>query len=244
MGNSTKPHVPVENQLLAALPEKEYLRLLPELELVPLTFAELLYKPGERVEHVYFPNNGLICLTSPVNQRSTTAVNMIDNYGMAGIFIFLGEAIAPNPAIVVVSSAALRMKASVLRKETQRGPLERLLRRYTLLLLMQSRQATICNHYHTIYARLCCWLLYIHDAAGSNEFPMTHKLLSNMMGVRREEVSKAAIALQQDKLISYRPGHITILKLAGLKAATCECYGILKSRKSSGLITPSRRSGK
>lgn len=244
MGNSTKPREPVENQLLAALPEKEYLRLLPKLELIPLVFGEVLYKPGERVDYVYFPNNGLICLTSPVNQRSTTAVNLIDNYGMAGIFIFLGEAIAPNPAVVVVSSAALRMKASVLRKETQRGPLERLLRRYTYLLLMQSRQATICNHYHTIYARLCCWLLYIHDAAESNEFPMTHKLLSNMMGVRREEVSKAAIALQQDKLISYRPGHITILNLAGLKAATCECYRILKRRKSSGRITPSRRSGR
>lgn len=239
MGNSTTRHVPVENQLLAALPEKEYQRLLPRFELIPLVFGEVLYQPGERVEYVYFPNNGLVCLTSPVNQRSTTAVNLIDNYGMAGIFIFLGEAIAPNPAIVVVSSAALRMKASVLRKETHRGPLERLLRQYTYLLLMQSRQATICNHYHTIYARLCCWLLYIHDAAESNEFPMTHKLLSNMMGVRREEVSKVATALQQDKLISYRPGHITILNLAGLKAATCECYGILKRRKTSGLITPS-----
>lgn len=231
MGNSTKPRAPVENRLLAALPEKEYQRLLPELEHVTLAFTEVLYQPDERIEHVYFPNKGLIALTSPVNNRSTTAVNMIGNDGMTGICVFLGEATSPTPAIVLVAGAALRMKASVLRKESRRGPLERLLRGFTQAQLMQSYQGSICNHYHQIYERLCCWLLYIHDAAESNEFPMTHKLLSNMMGVRREEVSKAAIALQQDKLISYSRGHVTILNLAGLKKATCECYMISKRSK-------------
>lgn len=231
MGNSTKRRVPVENRLLAALPKKEYQRLLPELEHVTLAYTEVLYKPGERVEHVYFPSKGLIALTSPVNKRSTTAVNMIGKDGMTGICVFLGEAISPTPAIVLVAGAALRMKASVLRKESRHGPLERLLRRFTQSQLMQSYQGSICNHYHKIYERLCCWMLYIHDAAESNEFPMTHKLLSNMMGVRREEVSKAAIALQQDKLLSYRRGHVTILNLAGLKKATCECYMISKRSK-------------
>lgn len=230
MGNSTKRRVRVENHLLTALPEKEYQRLLPELEHVTLAFTQVLYQPGERIEHVYFPNKGLIALTSPVNERATTAVNLMGKDGMTGICVFLGEAISPTPAIVIVAGAALRMKASVLRKESHHGPLAGLLRRYTQSLLMQSQQGIICNHFHKIYARLCCWLLYIHDAAESNEFPMTHKLLSNMMGVRREEVSKAANALQQDKLISYSRGQMTILNRTGLKAASCECYRISQRR--------------
>ncbi|MGB8510606.1 MAG: Crp/Fnr family transcriptional regulator [Pyrinomonadaceae bacterium] len=230
MGNSTKLCVTVENRLLAALPKKEYQRLLPGLELVTLAFSEVLYQPGERIEHVYFPNNGLIALTSPVNERSTTAVNLVGNDGMTGICVFLGEAISPTPAIVLVAGKALKMKASLLRKESRHASLERLLLGYTQSLLMQSQQGIICNHFHKIYERLSCWLLYIQDAAEASEFPMTHKFLSNMMGVRREEVSKAAHALQQDKLISYSRGHVRILNRAGLKAASCECYRISKRR--------------
>ncbi len=231
MGNSTKLRGLAANQLLAALPHQEYQRLLPELEPVALTFTEALYQPGARIEHIYFPLKGLIALTSPVNKRSTTAVNLIGKDGMTGVCVFLGEANSANPALVLVAGTALKMKANVLRKEAQHGTLERLLRRYTNSLLMQSQQGTICNHFHQIYERLCCWLLYIHDAAEADAFPMTHKLLSNMLGVRREEVSKAASALQQDKLISYTRGHVTILKRAGLKAASCECYRISQRRK-------------
>lgn len=231
MGNSTKQSGPVENRLLAALPKQEYQRLLPELELVPLAFTEVLYKAGERIGHVYFPNKGLIALTSSVNERSTTAVNLIGSDGMTGVCVFLGEAVSPTPALVLVAGAALRMKVSVLRKESRRGSLERLLRRFTQSQMMQSHQGVICNHFHKIYARVCCWLLYIRDAAGSDEFPMTQKLLSNMIGVRREEVSKAASGLRQGKLIDYSRGHVTILNPAGLKAASCECYRISKSRK-------------
>lgn len=231
MGTPAKISVPLENKLLAALSKKDYQRLLPEMEYVPLDYTEVLYKQDERIQHVYFPNRGLIALTSPVNKSSTTAVNMIASDGMLGISVFLGESISPTPAIVLVAGTALKMKAGVLRKESHRGPLQRLLRDFTQAQLMQSYQGSICNHYHQIHERLCCWLLYVHDAAESKEFPMTHKLLANMMGVRREEVSKAAIALQEDGVISYRPGHVTILNLAELKRATCECYRIAKGRK-------------
>jgi CRP-like cAMP-binding protein len=156
---------------------------------------------------------------------------MIGSGGMLGISVFLGEPVSPTPAIVLVAGTALKMKADVLQKESRRGPLQRLLLDFTQAQLMLSYQACICNHYHQIHERLCCWLLYIHDAAGSNEFPMKHSILASMMGVRREEVSKAARALQDDKVISYRPGHVTILKLAELKKATCKCYRIVQGMK-------------
>jgi len=228
---STKPHIRVGNRLLSALPKKEYQRLLPELEPVTLTFNEVLYQPGKRIRHVYFPNQGMISLVSPINERSTTAVNIIGKDGMTGLSVFLGVAASPTRAIVQVAGTALRMKAAVLRKESQQGPLERLLRRYTQALLTQAHQATICNHFHDVKERLSSWVLFMHDSAGSDEFPVTQQFLSDMMGVRREEVSKAAIMLQQGKLISYQRGQMTILNRAGLEALCCKCYGIITRGK-------------
>lgn len=222
-----KISVPVTNQMLGALPEKEYLRLLPELKLVPLAFAEVLYEPEQPIRHVYFPNSGMVSLVSSVNERSTTAVNIIGQDGMVGIQAFLEMNTSPNRAIVQVGGTALKMKASVLRKESQRGPLQRLLRLYTQALLTQAYQATICNHFHKVNERLASWLLFMQDNGGSDEFPMTHEFMSNMMGVRREEISKAAALFQKDKLISYRPGYIRILKRAGLEAIRCKCYSII-----------------
>jgi CRP-like cAMP-binding protein len=227
MGNSTKSRAAVENRMLAALPKKEYQRLLPELELVTLTFADVLYEPDQPIRHVYFPNSGLISLLSPVNERATTAVNIVGKDGMAGINVFLEMNISPNRAIVQVAGAALRMEAAVLQRESRKGLLERLLRRYTQALLTQAHQATICNHFHKINERLASWLLFTHDQAGSDEFPMTHQFMSGMMGVRREEVSKAAAMFQRNKLISYTPGHIRILDRAGLEAICCKCYSII-----------------
>jgi len=231
MPDTTKTPVAVENQLLAALPKKEYQRLLLELEPVTLAFTEVLYEPGQRIRHVYFPNKGMISLVSPVNERSTTAVNVIGNEGMAGISVFLGEDTSPTRAIVQVAGTALRMKATVLRKESQHGQLAQGLRRYTQALLTQAHQATICNHFHEVNERLSSWLLFMHNAARTDKFPMTHEFIANMMGVRREEVSKAAMALQRDKLISYHRGQMTILNRAGLEAICCKCYRIITRGK-------------
>jgi CRP-like cAMP-binding protein len=227
MGNSTEPRAAVENQMLAALSKKEYQRLLPELELVTLAFADVLYEPDEPIRHVYFPNSGLISLLSSVDERATTAVNIVGKDGMVGIHVFLEMNISPNRAVVHVAGTALRMEAAVLQRESRKGPLERLLRRYIQALLTQAHQATICNHFHKVNERFASWLLFTQDQAGVDEFPMTHQFMSGMMGVRREEISKAAAVFQRNKLISYTHGHIRILNRAGLEVACCKCYSII-----------------
>ncbi|HZH31683.1 MAG TPA: Crp/Fnr family transcriptional regulator [Pyrinomonadaceae bacterium] len=230
MGNSTKPRSPVGNQMLAALPKKEYQRLLPDLEPVTLAFADVLYEPDQPIRHVYFPISGMVSLLSNVNERATTAVNIVGKDGMIGIQVFLEMNISPNRAVVHVAGTALRMEAEVLQRESQKWPLERLLRRYTQALLTQAHQATICNHFHNVNERLASWLLFTHDQAGVDEFPMTHQFMSGMMGVRREEISKAAAAFQKNKLISYTPGRIRILNRTGLKAICCKCYSIIRAK--------------
>lgn len=227
---------PIENRLLASLPKKDYQRLLPELEHVPMTFADILYEPGGSIRHVYFPNDSIVSLLSVVAERSTLEVGLVGNEGMAGISVFMGVDTSRNRAVVQGAGSAMRMKAAALRTESERmGPLYRLLRRYTHSLLTQVSQSAACNRFHMVDARLARWLLMTRDRLKSDEFRVTQEFMSTMLGVRREGVNKAAGALQKDKLISYSRGHITILDRAGLEAVSCACYRLIKEESESFL---------
>src|ERR1043165_1407450 len=221
---NTKPHAQAANRLLAALPKKEYRRLLPELEQVAMPFAEVVYEPGARIRHVYFPNDSIVSLLAEVADRSTLEVGIVGNEGMAGISVFMGVDASPHRAITQGAGTAMRMKASALRKESDRaGPLHGLLHRYAHSLLSQVSRGAVCNRFHLVDARLARWLLMSGDRLGTNEFRLTQDFISNMLGVRREGVNKAAGALLKGELINYSRGRIKILNWQGLEATACEC---------------------
>jgi len=229
MPRSAKPREPVANRLLAALTSQEYQRLRPHLEPFTLSFGDILYEPGQIIRHVYFPNTGIVSLLSMVEERSTLEVGLVGNEGMVGISIFLGAPNSLNRALVQGAGTAMRMTAQAFQKHIgHNGPLPDLLRRYTHSLLAQISQTAACNRFHKVDARLARWLLMTHDRLGSDEFRLTQKFLSDMLGVRREGVTTAARALQRSKLISYVRGQITILNRAGLEAQSCICYEIVK----------------
>ena len=229
MPRSKKPRELITNQLLAALSQKEYQRLQPQLEQVALVFGDILYEPGDVIDYVYFVNQGIVSLLSIVEGRSPLEVGMVGSEGMVGIGVFLGARTSLNRALVQGAGTALRMKAGALLQELkQQGALSELLRRYTHSLLAQVSQGAVCNHFHPVEERLARWLLMTHDRIRSDEFRLTQDFLSDMLGVRREGVVKAARVLQQEKLISYVRGQIHILNRAGLEAASCQCYELLR----------------
>jgi CRP-like cAMP-binding protein len=233
-----KKEMRVANRLLAALPKKEYQRLLPELEQVTLTFSDILYEPGQRIRHAYFPNNAIVSLLSEVATNSTIEVGMVGNEGMTGLGVFLGVDESRNRGVVQGEGTAMRMKAAALRREASHiGPLHRLLRRYTHSLLTQVSQAAACNRFHLVDARLARWLLMTSDRLEGDQFRLTQDFMSNMLGVRREGVTVAASALQKDNLISYSRGVLKIHNRAGLKAVSCQCYKIIKDESDSYLNT-------
>jgi len=236
MPRTAKPRAPVANRLLAALPQREYQRLLPELEQVTLRFAEVLYETGGRIRHVYFPDESIVSLLAEVTDRSPLEVGLIGNEGMAGISVFMGVDTSPHRAIVQGAGTAMRMKAAALRQESEHtGPLRRLLHLYAHSLLTQVSRAAACNRFHTVDARLARWLLMTGDRSGADEFRLTQDFISNMLGVRREGVNKAAGALQEDELITYSRGQIKILNRVGLEAVSCWCYRMMKD-ESDGYL--------
>jgi CRP-like cAMP-binding protein len=224
MSENTKP----ANRLLAALPAEEYQQLLPKLEEVSLPFAEIIYNPGDTINHIYFPNCGIISLLSAVSDRFLE-VGIVGSEGFLGLPVFLRIKTSNNRALVQGEGAAMRIKTTDFLAECRDGgTLSSLLQRYTHSLLTQISQSAVCNSYHQIEQRLARWLLMTADRMESDGFPITHNFLSNMLGVRREAVSLSAKKLQQQGLISYSRGKMSILNRAGLENAACRCYFIIK----------------
>ncbi len=236
MSVSDPAQQPIENRLLAALPREAYLNLLPHLERVPLLFEKVLYQSGELIKHVYFPNHGVISLLSVMSDSTKAEVGLLGNEGMGSLSIFLGVDTTPLEMLVQIPGDAMRMEVGVFKElVNQNESLHDLLQRYTYALMFNLSQIIACNCYHSVEKRCCRWLLMSHDRASSDSFPLTHKFLARMLGVRRASVTVVANKLQQAKLIRYSRGQLTILDRLGLEKASCECYGLIKSESDRWL---------
>jgi CRP-like cAMP-binding protein len=226
---STLDAIPAANSLLAALPRKDYLRLLAGLEPVELTFGEVLYEPGQVIRHVYFPNDSLVSLLTLVDGHMALEVGLVGREGMLGIPLALGVDVTSVRALVQGGGTAMRMEAARFRKEFARCvPLQRALHRYVHVLMAQVTQTAACNRFHVVEARLARWLLMTSDRVRSEHFRLTQEFLAHMLGVRRVGVTQAAGALQRRDLIRYSRGSLRILDRRGLEAASCRCYELVK----------------
>ncbi len=220
------------NRLLTALPRSAYRILRPQLEQVPLEFGKTIYEAGKPIRHVYFPESGIISLLSGVGGNNTIEVGIVGNEGVVGLPIILGVKISSNKAIVQGFGSALRMGAANFTKYVQENIKARLLMlRYMHSLYTQISQSAACNRFHKIDERLARWLLMTQDGMGSKEFRITQEFLSNMLGVRREGVNKAAGVLQERKLVSYVRGIVTVRNRKKLERAACSCYQVIRSER-------------
>jgi len=220
---------PISNRVLAALPARAYETLRGALEPVELEFGDILYEPGTTIRSVYFPISGLVSLLTLVDGRSALEVGLVGREGMVGMPLTLGSSVSSVRALVQGSGVALRASAAHFRSAFERSPaLQRELHRYLNALIAQISQTAACNRFHVVEARLARWLLMTSDRMRSEQFRLTHEFLSHMLGTRRVGVTEAASALQRRKLISYTRGNITILDHAGLEAASCSCYRVVK----------------
>ena len=216
------------NYLLAALPDKDYEHCCKKLERVELKYGTTIYKTGATIKYVYFPESGIVSLLSAVEEQTTLEVGIVGSEGMLGLPVFLGVSKSNNLALVQGEGVALRMAAADFISECASGDeMSRILKLFTYSLMTQTAQSAACNRFHLIDSRMARWLLMTHDRMRTGEFQITQEFLSNMVGVRREAVNKAARIFHDDGLISYSRGKLTILDLKGLKAIACDCYKVI-----------------
>lgn len=227
------PAAPIFHDL--TLPREPRKRRLPaeiERKIVILDWliSKTTYVIGIRcIHHVYFPVDSYVSLVTRAAGEASLEVGLVGDEGMHGIALALGIDESPLHALVQGAGPALRLSANAFRRECAARPaLQRAINRYLYVLMSQLAQSAACTRFHLIQARLARWLLMTQDRAHSDTFSVTHEFLAWMLGVRRVGVTEAASALQERKLIEYRRGHITILDHAGLEAASCACYALVK----------------
>jgi len=224
-----RAHPSVHNRLLAALPRREYHLLAQYLEPVSLIFGQVLYEPGSRIRHAYFPYGGVVSLLTVVGPGKAAEVGLVGNEGVVGGSAALGIDVSHLRAVVQGAGVAARITSSHLYQAFRtHESWYRELFRFTHALMNQTAQTAVCNRFHKIEARLARWLLVTRDRVRSNHFHLTHEFLSLMLGVRRVGVTEAATSLQKRKLIAYSRGDIQLLDPEGIEAAACECYDAVK----------------
>jgi CRP-like cAMP-binding protein len=208
------------------------------LETVQVDVGAVLCEPGDPFRYIYFPHDSLISLLAVAEGRMTLEVGLVGREGMLGATVALGHDVAQVRAVVQRAGSASRMDSAQFRGEFAHNPaLQRVLYRYTDTQLAQAIQIAVCSRFHVLEARLARSLLITRDRLQSDKFHLTHEFLAHALGVRRVGVTKAASALQQQRLIIYSRGNIEILDVQGLTAASCKCYEIVKDAGEVALST-------
>jgi CRP-like cAMP-binding protein len=224
-GTSLSKGAAGENRLLTALPQRSRQNFLAGCDQVQLRFADVLCELGEKIRHVYFPTESFVSLVTALDDDARLEVGIVGDEGMLGTALILGVNRSPQHALVQGAGAALRMSAATFsRHYRQDARLRQQLSRYVYVLMRQLAQTAACTSYHLVEARLARWLLMSRDRAHRDQFRLTHEFLAYMLGVRRVGVTQAASSLQEQGLIDYSRGAITILDNAGLEKASCACY--------------------
>jgi CRP-like cAMP-binding protein len=218
-----------DNRLLAALPDPELQRWLPLLEPVELPLGLVLYESGRTLSHVYFPTTAIVSLLFVLENGESAEIAVTGFEGVVGISLFMGGESTPSRAVVQSAGVGYRLSSGAIKEAFHRnGPVMHVMLRYTQALITQMAQTAVCNRHHTLDKQLCRWLLLSMDRLRGDELVMTQELIANMLGVRREGVTEAAVKLQSAGLIRYSRGRITVLDRPGLERRTCECYAVVK----------------
>lgn len=228
---------PTRNAILQQLATKEYERLSPHLEDVPLEFKEVLYEPDGAIDAVHFVEKGVVSIVTLLDDGATVETGTIGNEGVAGLPLFLATNHGTDRAICQVTGSAKRLPAAIVHSERKRpdSQLLTVVLRYTSAVIKMTAQTAACNRVHPVEERMSRWLLMTLDRVGSHEFALTQEFLAQMLGVRRPTVNIAGATLQKAGLIRYTRGKIAVVDREGLEAASCECYARIRDEFAHAL---------
>ena len=221
----------IANRILRVLPKEEYEALLPHLDLMRFPMGRIVHEPGQVMNHVYFPNHGVLSMLTVLDNGDLVEIATVGNEGMADLSVFLGLNVSNSRLLVQVPGDTLQIERDVFVELVAKLPgLRVALGHFMVAMFTLVSQSAACNRLHPIEERAARWLLMTHDRVDADSFPITHDFLASMLGVRRPSVTVAAGMLQKAGFIRYSRGRMTILDRSGLEDSACECYEIVRAQ--------------
>jgi CRP-like cAMP-binding protein len=231
MHAAVKPQTrPTHNLLLRAMSPEVLDRLRPNLRPIRFDLGQTLYRPGQALRYVYFPLDAIVSNVHLSADGNTVSVGLIGREGIVGMSSFLSGREPSVEALVIGAGHALRLRRTALDREFERGgAFQHTLLRFTQAFIAQMGQVAMCNRRHSVEQQFCTWLLFCLERSSSNELQLTQELISHLLGVRREGVTRAALKLKRDGLIEYKHGRLTVLDSARLRGFACECHRVVEN---------------
>ncbi len=223
-------HSPVFlNGLLRHLSSPGLNRFGSALERVTLTAQQVLYKPEEHINTIYFPETAVICMLTVMEDGQTIESGTVGCEGASWVSASFDEPTMPCQTTVAVGGDAYKVNVHLVEKEIQlNGDFHGALSEYSHALLIAAFRTTACNGLHSIHQRAARWMLTVLDRTQDERFEVTHEFLSNLLGVRRSTVSEIVSELRGNGIIESGRGVIEVVKREKLEEISCECYSIIK----------------
>jgi len=216
------------NRFLSGMPTEDCEVIRGQFRLIEVT-ADQVLESGPIAGFVYFPVDCTISLQYVLKDGHCGEVAVIGNEGIFGALRLFDTSKSPHCAIVRIAGRTWRCPRAAIRECYRTSSWFRIqLVNFCHSLAVQITQIAACNRHHTLRQQLCRWLLVSMDRSARGEFAVTHSSIAQMLGVRREGVTNAAIDLERSGLIKHQRGHIRILDRPGLEAACCECYEAMR----------------
>jgi CRP-like cAMP-binding protein len=220
----------VQNRVLACMDPTTFRQIGSYLQPVALRRRAVLQEHNRTIEHVYFIERGVASLFASTRRDGPVEVAMVGRLGFVGAAAVLETLRSPNRAVVAVPGHAFRISTASLHRVMDECPgLRRQLLSYIHALLIQNSQTTLCSARHELEERLCRWLLLAADRVDEPELPLTHDMLSMILGVRRAGVTNTLSDLERAGALRKGRGTIEILERKVLERRTCECYHIISA---------------
>ena len=219
------------NRLLLALPPRDLEQLMPDLERIPCHREQILIEADSGLEHVYFPDSGVVSVLAVYADGSAIEMATIGREGYTGVQAAFGAKTSSARFLVQIPGSAAKMPRAAFTRAMQSMPSFRnLAHAYVQAFLEQIMVSVACNGAHSLKQRLARWLLMMRDRGDDDILPITHNLLAEMLGVQRPTITNTAQELERAGLIERGLRQVTILNRQGLTAASCECYQLVRAR--------------
>ena len=219
----------IKNHVLRSISAEALERLRPSLELVDLPHGMTIYEGEARIDQIYLPNSAVVSVVSLTESGQIAEAGLVGWEGVTGIEALLNGPTSINRYIVQLYGVGYRADLAAIKAEFARsGSFQATVLKFTRTMLAQMSQTTLCNRLHVAEQRLAKWLLMCRDRSETDVLAITQEFAALMLGSNRVTLTQAAGQLQDNGLIEYKRGNITVLNRTGLESFACECYGRIK----------------
>jgi len=226
---SSHPDQSSRNRLLASLPPEEFERVSAHLSPYSLQMGNVLHEPGQKVEQVFFVEEGMLSYVLYPAVGLGVEVGVVGSEGVGGAGAVLAQQATSIQIMVQSRGTAQVMPAEAFSAEVRRGEaLHQSVQRHLHEMSMMAARNALCNRQHTTEERLSRWLLMVNDRVPRSHLELKGSFLSLMLGSRESGVFIAASILKKSGLIDFDESSVTITNRKGLESAACDCYEPLR----------------